>query len=216
MPLAPARAEASRGVARAAPIDSFQPAARAASASSQPVRPADGLRAYEELSPAQQALLGEGGAARYGSLGSKERAAFIVLTTRMGQLGLETSGMKLKPQPEGIQQDRLMFEAQPAEAMEKLKAGVRAAIARGNFKSDKPAGKLHPGMDEFGARQWVTRESMQFGFGKDGAFVDIDRFGPKTDLVGLFGHLGEVLTPGKTDFFKVARALHIDVASRLP
>jgi len=33
---------------------------------------------------------------------------------------------------------------------------------------------------------------------------------------GAVRPLGEVLTPGKTDFFKVARALHIDVAARLP
>ncbi|HEY8211086.1 MAG TPA: hypothetical protein VIG99_26565 [Myxococcaceae bacterium] len=180
-------------------------------------RPADGLRAYEELAPKQQALLGEDGAERYAALGPKERAAFIVLTTRMEQNGFDTSGLQLKAQPEGIQQDRLLFEAEPKEAVERLKGQVRDAVASGKFVEDKPSGGLHgSGMSDYGARQWVTREAMQVGFGHDGIFVDIDRFGAKTDLVGIFGHMGEILTPGKTDPFKVGKALHIDVASHLP
>lgn len=180
-------------------------------------RPADGLRAYEELAPKQQALLGEGGAERYAELAPKERAAFIVLTTRMEQNKLDTTGLQLKPQPEGIQQDRLLFEAGPKEAVERLKGQVRDAVARGEFVEDKPSGGLHgSGMSDYGARQWVTRESMQVGFGPDGLFVDIDRFGVKTDVVGLFGHMGELLDKGKTDPFKVGKALHIDVASHLP
>src|SRR5437868_10823591 len=73
------------------------------------VRPADGLKSYEELAPKQQALLGEDGKARWDALGPKEKAGFIVLTTRMEQNKLDTTGLKLKPQPEGIQQDRLLF-----------------------------------------------------------------------------------------------------------
>jgi hypothetical protein len=196
---------------RPAAVDSFVPAARL----QQATRPADGLKAYSELTPKQQALLGEGGAARWAALGTKERAGFIVLSTRMEQLGLDTTGLKLKPQPEGIQQDRLLFE--PTPALERLKAAVQAGIDRGDFKKDKPSGDLHgDGMSDFGARQWVTRESMQLGFGPGGAFADIDRFGVKTDLVGIFGHLGELLTPGKTDPFQVGKSLHIDVKSHLP
>src|SRR5262245_49860465 len=73
------------------------------------VRPADGLKAYEELTPKQQALLGEDGKERWDALGPKEKAGFIVLTTRMEQNKLDTTGLKLKAQPEGIQQDRLLF-----------------------------------------------------------------------------------------------------------
>ncbi|HYV45157.1 MAG TPA: hypothetical protein VFA20_09870 [Myxococcaceae bacterium] len=185
------------------------------------VRPADGLKSYEELSPKQQALLGEDGKARWDALSAKEKAGFIVLTTRMEQNKLDSSGLKLKAQPEGIQQDRLLFEAEPKEAVERLKGQVQEAVKRGDFLEDKPSGGLHgDGMADYGARQWVTRESMQLGFGKDGLFVDIDRFGVKTDLVGLFGHFGEVIhnhtTSSKTDPFKVGKALHIDVASHLP
>jgi hypothetical protein len=211
---------AAPGASRSAAVDSFEPAAASkprAVAGQTGTRPADGLKAYEELSPKQQALLGEGGAARYAGLGSKERAAFMVLTTRMEQNGLDSSGMKLKPGPEGIQQDRLLFDAQPAEAMKRFEGSVRSAISRGDFLKDKPSGSLHGGgMNDFGARQWVTREAMQVGLGPGGAFVDIDRFGPRTDLVGIFGHIGEILTPGKTDPFKVARSLKIDVQSHLP
>src|SRR5678809_984181 len=57
----------------------------AATAAQSSHRPTDGLKAYEELTPKQQALLGEGGAERYAALAPKERAAFIVLTTRMEQ-----------------------------------------------------------------------------------------------------------------------------------
>jgi len=194
-----------------APADSVQVSSQPAP---QGTRPADGLKAFSELTSKQQALLGEGGEVRYDALTSKERLAFQVLTTRMDQLGLDTSGLKLKQQPEGIQQDRLMFE--PGPGLDRLKGQVKAGIDSGVFKSDKPQEKHHPGMTDFGARQWNTRESMQIGMGKQGAFVDVDRFGAKTDLVGLFGHIGEVLTPGKTDLAAVAKRLHIDVASRLP
>lgn len=222
-------------VARAAPAQAPAPTAQAApeaprtdrfDSNRQPQavvtqpghRPADGLRAYEELAPKQQALLGEDGAERYAALEPKERAAFIVLTTRMEQNKLDTTGLKLKPQSEeGIQQDRLLFEAEPKEAVARLQGQVRDAVARGEFVEDKPSGGLHgSGMSDYGARQWVTRESMQLGFGPDGLFVDIDRFGVKTDLVGLFGHMGELLDKGKTDPFQVGKSLHIDVASHLP
>lgn len=185
------------------------------------VRPADGLKAYEELTPKQQSLLGEDGAEKWGSLNKKERAGFMVLTTRMDQLGFDTTGLQLKPQPEGIQQDRLLFEAEPKEAVERLKGQLQAAVKRGDFLEDKPSKGLHgDGMSDYGARQWVTKEAMQMGFGPAGLFVDVDRFGVKTDLVGFFGHLGEVLhnhtTHSKTDPLKVGKALHIDVASHLP
>lgn len=203
--------------------DGFDSSARrSAPVVTQPgARPADGLKSYEELTPKQQALLGENGAERYAALSPKERAGFIVLTTRMEQNKLDSSGLKLKAQPEGIQQDRLLFEAEPKEAVERLKGQVQEAVKRGDFVEDKPSGGLHgDGMADYGARQWVTRESMQLGFGKDGLFVDIDRFGVKTDLVGIFGHMGEVIhnhaTHSKTDPMQVGKALHIDVASHLP
>jgi hypothetical protein len=199
---------------KSAPADGFKTGA--AQPAAQGTRPADGLKAFSELTPKQQALLGENGEARYNSLTSKERTAFMVLSTRMEQLGLDTQGLALKAQPQGIQEDRMMFEPRPAAAMERLQGQVKELIAGRVFKSDKPEEKLHPGMSDSGARQWSTRESMQIGFGKDGAFVDVDRFGVKTDLVGIFGHLGEVVTPGKTDLSQVAKRLHIDVASRLP
>jgi hypothetical protein len=185
------------------------------------VRPPDGIKSYEELTPKQQALLGEDGKARWDALGPKEKAGFIVLTTRMEQNHLDSTGLKLKPQPDGIQQDRLLFEAEPKEAVERLKGQVQDAIKRGDFVEDTPEKGLHgDGMADYGARQWVTRESMQLGFGKDGLFVDIDRFGVKTDVVGIFGHFSEVLhnhlTHSKTDPFSVGKALHIDVASHLP
>jgi hypothetical protein len=214
-PAAPAAPTAQ--AASAAPrADGFDANRRPHAAATQPgQRPADGLRSYEELAPRQQALLGEGGAERYAALSPKERAGFIVLTTRLEQLGFDTAGLQLKPQ--GIQQDRLLFEAEPKEAVERLQGQVRDAVARGQFVEDKPSGGLHgDGMSDYGARQWVTREAMQVGFGPDGLFVDVDRFGVKTDVVGIFGHLGEILTPGKTDPFKVGKALHIDVASHLP
>ena len=67
-----------------------------------------------------------------------------------------------------------------------------------------------PGQSDFGVRQDVSRESMQIGIGRGGAFVDIDRFNPKRNV---FGHLGEVLMPGEMDMGLVARALGINLAS---
>lgn len=39
----------------------------------------------------------------------------------------------------------------------------------------------------------------------DGAFVDIDRSNLSNGLLGLIGHVIEVLTPGKTDPFAVGK-----------
>jgi hypothetical protein len=61
-------------------------------------------------------------------------------------------------------------------------------------------------MSDSGARQNVSRESLQVGFGALGAFSDIDRGNPQT-WFGFFVHVGELVTPGKTDPFAIGGAL---------
>ena len=85
-PLRPAQApEASTASAPAArttdvapqgPVDVFAPAA----VSGAGTRPADGLKAYEELSAAQKGLLGANGPQLYAGLSSKQRGVFLLLT----------------------------------------------------------------------------------------------------------------------------------------
>ncbi|MCA1837224.1 MAG: hypothetical protein LC674_00055, partial [Actinobacteria bacterium] len=80
-------------------------------------------------------------------------------------------------------------------------------ISSGAFIKDTPVASKHPGMSDFGARQAVTREALQMGFGPKGAFADIDRGGARTDVAGFLIHMGELVTPGKTDPFEVGRSL---------
>ena len=48
---------------------------------------------------------------------------------------------------------------------------------------------LHPGENEFLTRENRRRNSLQFGAGKDGAFLDIDGFNPLFDAGSFFGHI---------------------------
>jgi len=172
------------------------------------------MRTYSELTPNQQRLLGADGQRGYDALPPRNRAAFIVLTTQMDKLGVDYSGMQLKGGGTGVHVDRLMLEQRPDDptGQQRFQQSVEAGIQAGRFESEKPNGGLHPGQSDFGVRQNVSRESMQIGIGPEGAFVDIDRFNPRKNVLG---HLGEVLMPGETDMGQVARALGIDLASHL-
>ena len=46
----------------------------------------------------------------------------------------------------------------------------------------------HRGMNDFVARQRVGRFSLQFGYGGEGAFLDIDEYNPTVDLYSFFAH----------------------------
>lgn len=189
-------------------------------------------RQYAQLDSNQRRMLdelntGEGGEL-WEHLPVHLRAGFLNITAVIKGNGFHLDGLHLLPMDgtknQGIQQDRLMFTPDSAGA---LKGPLDNAIAhmqelgdRG-FMKDKPEEKLHPGMADWGGRQWVTQFSMQVGGGPAGAFVDIDEWGPKVDVVGTFGHLFEVLhnstakknddlgqqSAAKTDPFKVARGL---------
>ncbi len=63
-------------------------------------------------------------------------------------------------------------------------------------------------MSDFGVRERRTLNALQVGFGPAGAFADIDRGNPRRGFgIGAIVHLGELITPGKTDPFAVGRAL---------
>lgn len=57
----------------------------------------------------------------------------------------------------------------------------------------------------------MTTASLQIGGGRMGAFIDIDEFGVKTDLIGIFGHAFEVgrnkIKRAKTDPYLIGRKL---------
>lgn len=176
---------------------------------------------FRELSLTQQNLLGPQGGERLfesTTLTDKQKACFLNITAALDWLRITIDNLVLKSvdqsEQSGIQVDQLLLE--PTH-LDDLQRQVEYAIQnkkilgdRG-FIYDKPD-KDHQGMNDWGARQLVTRESLQVGIGKNGAFIDIDRFGPRTDLVGLFGHIfGEVIphkiTHGKTDPFAVGKGL---------
>jgi hypothetical protein len=170
------------------------------------------MRTFAELTPNQQRLLGPDGQRTYDSLPPRNRAAFIVLTTQMDALKVDYSGMQLKGGGPGVHVDRLILEQRPDDptGQQRFQQSIEAGIQARRFESEKPHGDLHPGQSDFGVRQNVSRESMQIGIGPEGAFVDIDRYNPRNNVLG---HLGEVLMPGETDMGQVARALGIDLSS---
>lgn len=181
-------------------------------------------RGFDQLTGDQRALVDSvapgHGEAVWARLSPARRAGFLNITAVMVANGFSLAGLALlpltgDPKTDGIQQDRLLFTAGSATL---LRGPLDHAIANRDqlgdrgFTKDKPEDGLHPGMSEWGGRQWVTRFSMQIGGGSGGAFVDIDEYGPKVDVVGTIGHGFEVLRNKlghhKTDPFDVARGLH--------
>lgn len=177
-------------------------------------------RGFSQLDDNQRRMLDEvapdgDGATLWSGLPATQRAGFLNVTSVIKANGFGLEGLTLQPLAQGgIQQDRLLFTS---DSGARLRAPLQAAIdqrdQRGDrgFLEDKPENNLHPGMADWGGRQWVTQNSMQIGGGSGGVFVDIDEFGPKVDVVGTMGHVFEVLhnkiTHKKTDPFKVAQGL---------
>jgi hypothetical protein len=216
-----ARAESAPAASNAAipsqrPVDVFAPTGVTATGT----RPADGLKAYDELSVVQQGLLGEHGRGMYENLTPKQRGVFLLLTQRLERNGVDLTGLRLKGGAEGIRGNNLrfdlLFEPDPA-AMARLKASVEDATKAGKFSKDQPSSVFHRGMSESGVRENRAKYAMQIGFGPEGAFVDMDRYNPKQG--GFWNHVkhwGEILTPGNMDPFKVAPELGEDIWSKLP
>jgi hypothetical protein len=199
----------------AAPADAFAPAKVAATGT----RPADGLKAFDELSAKQQGLLGANGRALYEGLTPKQKGVFLLLTQRMERAGVDLSGLRLKGGAEGIRGDNkrfdLRFEPDPA-ALARLKASAEAGVRSGKFFEEKPYAPFHGGMSDWGVRESRPKYAMQIGLGKDGVFVDMDRYNPRTSGWNHVKHWGEILTPGNMDPFKVAPELGENLWSKLP
>lgn len=198
------------------PVDTFAPAA----VSGTSTRPADGLKAYEELSAVQKGLLGANGQELYGGLTPKQRGVFLLLTQRLERNGVDLSGLQLKGGAQGIRGNfwrfDLLFEPTP-EAMARFKASVQDAVKTGKFSEDQPSSVFHGGMSEWGVRENRDKYAMQIGFGPEGAFVDMDRYNPKQG--GFWNHVrhwGEILTPSNMNPFKVAPDMGEDIFSKLP
>ena len=180
-------------------------------------------RGYDKLNSHQQDMIDSlepgQGEKIWDQLDAKHRAGFLNVTAVMRSNGFLVAGLKLRPltadDNSGIQQDRLLFTADTGHLLQApLEAAIEQRETRGDkgFIEDKPENSLHPGMAGWGGRQWCTRFSMQVGGGAGGAFVDIDEFGPKVDVVGTMGHMFEVLRNKtqhvKTDPNTVAKGLH--------
>jgi len=174
--------------------------------------------AFDQLSAEQRRLLG--GRDKYDDLEPELKAGFLNITSALAWLGIGTAGMLLKPQKKpatetsGIQQDRLVLEPNCVDNLKKQldeHAARKERYGDKGFVKDRPDCREHPGMCDWGGRQWVTTASLQIGGGRAGAFIDIDEFGVKTDLVGVFGHAFEVVRNKvkrvKTDPYRIGRKL---------
>ncbi len=198
------------------PVDVFAPARVTATGT----RPADGLKAYDELDAVQQGLLGPNGREIYPGLTPKQRGVFLLLTQRLERNGVDLAGLRLKGGAEGIRGNNvrfdLLFEPDPA-AMAHFKSSVQDGVRAGKFSEDKPLSLFHQGVSDWGVRENRTKYALQLGFGPAGAFVDMDRYNPRQG--GFWNHLkhwAEILTPGNMDPFKVAPTLGEDIWSKLP
>ncbi|MBN1204396.1 MAG: hypothetical protein JXB05_05685 [Myxococcaceae bacterium] len=183
-------------------------------------RPADGLKAYEELSATQQRLLGPNGSGLYAGLTPKQRGVFLLLTQRLERNGVDLGNLRLKGGAEGIRGNNirfdLLFEPDP-EAMARFKSSVQDAAKAGRFSEDQPSSFFHRGMSDWGVRENRAKYAMQIGFGPEGVFVDMDRYNPKQGgFWNKVKHWGEILTPGNMNPFKVAPDLGEDIFSKLP
>lgn len=199
-----------------APVDVFAPAGVTAAGT----RPADKLKAYEELDAVQQGLLGPKGPELYAGLTPKQRGVFLLITQRLEANGVDLSGLRLKGGAEGVRGSNLRFDLlfEPdSEALAHFKASVQQGVQAGKLSEDKPSSVFHGGMSEWGVRENREKYALQIGFGSEGAFVDMDRYNPRQG--GFWNHVkhwGEILTPGNMDPFKVAPELGEDIWSKLP
>jgi hypothetical protein len=134
------------------------------------------------------------GANKFNGLSDKQKACFLNITAALQWAGIKTDMQKPLSSDSsgwGIQEDRLMFAAPIGNLEEQVRAAIKNRSRRGDkgFVSDKPLKSEHKGMNYWGARQWVTTAAIQIGGGPEcpeGAFVDIDEFGARTDVVGFF------------------------------
>ncbi len=155
--------------------------------------PACTFPSFSKLSPAQRSMLGPGGRKKYMKLDPEQRASFLNITSAMSKAGIDLSGLRIRE----FNSDRVFLEPKNLDAF-------RAQLERNeNFDLDKPKGKFHAGMTDFGVRQGTDLNSLQVGMGPAGAFIDIDRGNPKASVVGFFAHLGELMTEGKTNPFAI-------------
>ena len=174
----------------------------------------DKLLRFEELSVAQRHLFGANGAQTYAKLSSEDRAVFLLLTTRMDRAGMDYSGLTLKDPLETIRRNRLLFN-HDAQGVAKLRASIDKGLAGGSLYEDKPFGPFHAGMSDWGVRESRFKWTMQLGGGKDGVFVDVDRYNYKAGWKGWLGHASELLVPGKPNPLDIARELGEDFNTRI-
>ena len=156
---------------------------------------------WSELDPTQRALLSP---TRYAGLERRQRAAFLNISAALRAAGLDLEGLTLVE----VRRDRLLFAP---EGVERLRSSLERACADGRFKPARPHSRLHPGMAESGARQARARHALQLGFGRAGAFADIDAWNPAMGFRPGLLHAAEVgwhhLSGSRTDPLRVGRAL---------
>jgi hypothetical protein len=158
--------------------------------------PACDVAKYEDLSPGQKALIDPDiytNPAKFPKgLNQLERAGFVNITGALEAAGVDLAGLKL--QQAGVRSDRLLFAPGSTDDFRKsIKAGTKA-----NPPTFNPVGLVarqfggHGGMNDYMVRQNVGTNSLQVGFGDDGAFADIDLFNPQPQFKNESKHWAEI------------------------
>ncbi len=92
-----------------------------------------------------------------------------------------------------VMDDRILFSREVGRNLRSQIEGndnftVSGWLEKGLTKVVGWFGRAHRGGDNFLARENVYRNALQFGTGDAYAFLDIDRFNPRPDVVSFFSH----------------------------
>jgi len=166
--------------------------------------PACDVSSYDELNKNQKSLIGSNA---FSNLSQLQKAVFVNITGALLKAGASFLGLGLS----SVESDRILFKAGTTGNFQKsIRAGTKSKPKRFNKTSllERIFNRGHKGMRKFVTRQNVAANSLQVGFGKKGAFADIDLWNPQKE----FGkHQKEVRynrrNKAKTPHFYLAKKL---------
>jgi hypothetical protein len=135
---------------------------------------------FNQLSGAQRRLYGAQ-AFFYNHLAQLQKAVFVNISGALISAGADLTGLVL----DEIEDDRLLFAAgstdnfqKSIEALTKTKPETFNEAGFFEYQYNRKFSNAHQGMTDYMVRQSVEFNSVQVGFGKKGAFADLDLFNP--------------------------------------
>ena len=133
-----------------------------------------------------------GGSDAFAGLDAAKQILFQSIIVAGINAGLDFSGIQVLPR--NIRDDRIQLSPELGRSLGNQIPGNDNFAVSGGFERTiiKVFGFLgggHPGMDRTLARQLVTRNALQVGWGPEGLFIDIDGYQPLRDVRSFFGHI---------------------------